>query len=448
ENYGLSSFDYGGPLASGYWRRGLSDRLTVEGRFEADDIVRAAGATADVSVGLLGIVTAGAALSDGRDGRGQLWIGGYEYQGRRFNFGARSVWASPQFRLVGDLSSLVMQRQSQASAGLNLGQAGSIGVAWAAQRYRGLAGVDTVALSYSVTLAQGTFLTVSTSRSFGVFGQTSAFATLTMALDGRTSVTGEASTTSGAGTGTRSSYAGAAVQRALPSDEGIGYRLRATTRQQFDASLGYTWRYGVYTLEASSFEGETAARATASGGFGAIAGHTFASRPITDSFGLVSVGEIEGIRVFHEGNLLGRTDRYGQVLLPRLTPYSANRITIDERDIPIDVAIKSREMRIIPQFRSGAIAEYDARRRTSAILEVKLADGSHLPAGSDVQIVGTTQRYFVGHDGEVFVPDLPGNSSFTAELASGRCGFDVAFAASKTDAMPKLGPFICRPLRK
>jgi len=446
ENYGLSSFDYGGPLASGYWRRGLSDRLTVEGRFEADDVVRAAGATADVSVGLLGIVTVGGALSDGRGGRGQLWIGGYEYQGRRLNFAARSVWASSQFRQVGDTSSFVFQRQAQASAGLNLGRAGSIGVAWAAQRYRNVPSADTVAVSYSATVTQSTFLTVSTSRSLGAFGQTSAFATLTIALDGRTSASAEASTARGASG--RSSYAGAAVQRSLPTDEGIGYRLRATTREQFDASLGYTWRYGVYTLEASSFEGATAARATASGGFGAIAGHTFASRPITDSFGIVSVGELEGIRVFHEGNLLGRTDRYGQVLLPRLTPYSANRITIDERDIPIDVAINSREMRIIPQFRSGAIAEYDARRRASAILEVKLADGSHLPAGSDVQLVGSAQRYFVGRDGEVFVPDLPSSSSFVAELASGRCGFDVAFAASKTEAMPKLGPFICRPLRK
>ena len=97
ENYGLSSFDYGSPLASGYWRRGFSDRLTVEARFEADDDVRAAGATADFSAGLLGIFTAGAAISSGQAGSGQLWIAGYEYQGRGFNFGARSSWASRSF---------------------------------------------------------------------------------------------------------------------------------------------------------------------------------------------------------------------------------------------------------------------------------------------------------------------------------------------------------------
>ena len=40
ENYGLASFDYGSPLASGYLRSGISDRLTVETRFEADEDVR------------------------------------------------------------------------------------------------------------------------------------------------------------------------------------------------------------------------------------------------------------------------------------------------------------------------------------------------------------------------------------------------------------------------
>ncbi len=445
ENYGIESFDYGSPLASGTWRRGLSDRLTVEARFDADDQARAGGATADFSTGLLGIVTAGAAVSEGRAGSGLLWIGGYEYQGRRFNFGARSTWASSRFRMVGDSASFVLQRQSQTSAGVNLDAMGSIGIAWAAQRYRDAPGLDTVALSYSVSLAQRAFLTFSIARTYSAFPQTSAFATLTMPLDGRTSVSGEASKSDSAGR--RSSYVGASVQRTLPTDQGIGYRVRATSREQFDASLGYTWPFGEYTVEASSFEGSTAARATASGGFGTIGGHTFASRLISDSFGLVRVGELEGIRVFHEGNPVGRTDSYGQILLPRLTPYSANRITIDERDIPIDVAVKDRELRIVPGFRSGALATYDARRRASVTLEVRLADGTYLPAGSEVQLTGTSQRFVVGHDGEVFVPDLPGRSHFTVQLAVSRCSFDVEYAASKRDVLPKLGPFVCRPVQ-
>ena len=441
ENYGLSSSDYGRALASGFWRRGISDQLTVEGRFEGDTDVRAAGATADFSPGLLGVFTAGAAFSNGDAGNGHLWIAGYEYQGRRFNFATRSMWASSQFRLIGDPLSFILQRQSQVSAGVGLNRFGSIGAAWVSQRYRDFPGLDTATVSYSTTVAQRTFLTISVSRSNGQFSQTSAFATLTIPLGGNTSATTEAySARSGE---QRASYVGAAVQRTVPTDQGFGYRLRATTQEQFDAGVGYTWPFGEYTVEASSFEGSTAARATASGGLGIIAGRTFASRTITDSFGLVRVGDIEGIRVFHEGNPIARTDNDGQVVLPRMTPYSANRITIDERDIPIDVAIKDREKRVVPQFRSGTLAEYEARRQASVILEVRLVDGSHLPTGSEVQLAGTSQRYIVGYDGEVFIPDLPASSRFTARLASGQCSFDVEFSRPK-ESLPKLGPFTCR----
>ena len=168
-------------------------------------------------------------------------------------------------------------------------------------------------------------------------------------------------------------------------------------------------------------------------------------RPITIASGGAG-RRLEGIRVFHEGNPVGRTDQSGQIVLPRLTPYLANRVTIDERDIPIDVAIRDREMRVVPQFRAGALVEYDARRRTSAILEVRLADGSYLPAGFEVQLAGSSQRYVVGHNGEIFVPDLLASSRFVAELATGRCGFDVEFTALKNENIPKLGPFTCRQL--
>ena len=63
-----------------------------------------------------------------------------------------------------------------------------------------------------------------------------------------------------------------------------------------------------------------------------------------------------------------------------------------------------------------------------------------------MQLAGTTQRYFVGHDGEIFVPDLLASSRFVAELASGRCSFDVESAAPKNEKLPKLGPFTCRQI--
>jgi outer membrane usher protein len=445
QNYGLESFDYGSAMGSGYWRRGINDALTVEGRFEADDTVRALGAALDWSAGLTGIVTAGAAVSDSRTGRGHLLLGGYEYQGRGFNFSARSSWASPAFRLIGDAVSQLLQRQSYVSAGTNLGATGSIGLAWAAQRYRGLPARDTAALTYSVTLPHRTFFNVSLSRAYRGSGSTSVFASLSVPLDGRTMMAVDGSANRGGGQ--RNSYAGATVQRSYPTDEGFGYRLRATTREQVDGGLAYTWPYGLYTLEASSYQGTSAVRASGSGGIGAIAGTAFASRQITESFGVVKVGELEGVRVFHGGNPIGRTNEEGLIVLPRLSPYSANRITIDERDLPMDVTIRQRDLQVVPRYRAGTLANYEARRRIGAVLAVRLADGSPLPAGVTVLSDGSAQNFVSGHAGEIFVPDLPPSAHYTAQLAGGRCSFSAGYTAPPKEAIPTLGPFVCTEVK-
>lgn len=443
ENYGLDSFDYGDAMAWGYLRHGFSDRFTFEVRAEGDPDVRSGGVTGDFALGLQGTVTLGGAASEGRAGSGWLGVAGYEYLGRRFNFAARSFWASKNFRAIGDNGLPVVQRQSFVSAGTNFGAAGSIGLAWASQHYRVLPSIDTVALTYTVTVVPNTFVTMSVSRSYSTIDQTSAFATVNFALGGRTSAGVEASSTRG-GNDYSSSYVGWSVQQTLPTDQGLGYRLRATTQEQVDAGVAYTWPYGTYTLEASSYQGENAARASASGGLGVIGGYAFASRPVTESFGLVQVGDVEGVRVFHDGNPIGRTDSDGRIIISRMTPYVANRITIDERDLPIDVAIRHREQHAVPQFRSGAFVNYDARRRISVTVEVQGPDGRHLPAGTEVVMAGSTQRFLVGDNGEFFVPELPVPTRFAVEGRPGRCSFEVRLDAPPTEALAKLGPYQCR----
>jgi len=61
-NYGIRNFDYGQGYASGYLRAGLTRNLTAEARAEFDRDNATAGVGADLLVGQLGVVSAGAAL--------------------------------------------------------------------------------------------------------------------------------------------------------------------------------------------------------------------------------------------------------------------------------------------------------------------------------------------------------------------------------------------------
>src|SRR5690606_8653626 len=71
EDYGLRSFSYGSsPVASGEWRYGLSDALTIEAHGEGGASLRNAGAGAVWSLGQAGVVSASYAGSDWHDQTG------------------------------------------------------------------------------------------------------------------------------------------------------------------------------------------------------------------------------------------------------------------------------------------------------------------------------------------------------------------------------------------
>jgi len=79
ENYGIKNFDYGAAAASGSYRYGLRDWLTLESHAEGSSDVAMGGAGALVKLGSLGVINAALAQSqlDGRPGTQYSW--GYQY---------------------------------------------------------------------------------------------------------------------------------------------------------------------------------------------------------------------------------------------------------------------------------------------------------------------------------------------------------------------------------
>jgi outer membrane usher protein len=440
-NYGTESFDYGSGFAAGYWRRGLSDQLTVEVLGEGDATARVFGGSVDFIPGLYGVVTLGAAGSSSGAGEGWLGLAGYEYQGRRFNLGVRSLWASADFRMPGDNGSPPLQRLSLANIGFNLGPAGTVGVAWIDQRYRGQPAVTTGSASYSANLSARLSLVVTVSRSVATTSQTTAFATLILALDDKTSAAADVQSVRAAGS--THTIGGATLQRTLGIGEGYGYRIRAATDDQYQAGAIYAGPYGRYGVDFASAHGVSAVRGEVAGGIGAADGVVFAARPIVDSFGIVRVDSAKGVAIYQNGSFAGRTDDEGVAVLTQLFPYARNRITIDDRDVPIEITLGAKEREVAPYYRSGVLIDFGARRVVNAIVEVRLPDGMPLPAGAEVRRSGSAATYPVGSGGEVFVADLGAGGEFLAEWAGGRCRFVVDAATLPHEPLPRVGPLAC-----
>ena len=441
-NYGSESLDLGSGFFSGYWRRGLTDTVTVSALGEGDSYARAAGAAIDFIPGRYGVVTLGAAASDSRAGTGYLGLAGYQYQNRRFNVALQSSFATSDFRMPGGSSTIAQtKRLLFANLGFNFGAAGTLGFAWVDQQYLGAPSNHVGTVSYSVALTPRLSFVASVSNSQGTTSQTTAFATLIFALGENTSAA--ADVTSTRSNGSTHTVAGATLQRTLPIGEGYGYRLRATTDDQYEAGATYAGPWGRYSVDVAHAGGVSAARAEVAGGIGTADGVVFAARPIVDSFAIVRIDGVPGINIYQNGNFAGRTDADGVAVLTQLYPYSRNRITINDKDAPIDVTLNTREQTIAPYYRSGAVADFGARRLQGAVLEIRLRDGGLLPSGAEVRRASDGMTYPVGANGEIYVPDLESGSNFIASWSGGRCRFSIDMAKVPREVIPRVGPLEC-----
>jgi outer membrane usher protein len=438
QNYGLDSFDYEGGLASAYWRHGVTDQVTVETLGNATSSILNGGAVVGVGIGQWGTVSAGLVGSNGDAGRGQMWLAGYEYFTPRYNFSIKTAHASDNFRQVADIDIAQIERLTYAAAGVNMGRAGSLGLGYLSQRYQNEPSTESGTVSYTVSLGRA-FLVLSGSRTFSPATATSAFATLMLPLDPLT--TGSVDVQRTRADSRTSSVSGATLQRSVPLDTGWGYRLRATTDGLYEGGLSYASPYGNYTFEAARLGDETAARALVTGGVGWIGGTTFASKTISESFGLAQVGDRAGIPVYHEGNLVAHTDEHGRAILPKLYAYMPNRIGIDDRTLPIDATVAGSERRVTPFYRSGVLVDFDVRRGKDALVEVRLPNGDPLPTGAEATSEG--RSILVGRGGLLFVENVHEGQAFTVRSAGKTCAFQLT-GRIPDEVLPRVGPFVCQ----
>ncbi|HEY5310452.1 MAG TPA: fimbria/pilus outer membrane usher protein [Casimicrobiaceae bacterium] len=462
-NYGLKNFDYQGYIGSAYYRYGVNDTLTVQGRAEGDNNVRSAGVGADYVVGYLGVLSTGIAASSssgdlpGAKGTGERFLLGLSRQARLASFAVGSTWATPNYREIGD-TALQESRTTRASFNVALpAEAGSFALIYSGQRFRdsippgplhesqnGTLNIYTA--SYSVGLAKFGFLTLSASRSNGLSNQTQVLALWTLPFG--TSNTSAADTTitlggqSTRGDGQSSSYGTYDLQHPVPVGEGWGYYLHGQTDDIYTGGASYWGKYGRYSVDASHANGQSAVRGAVSGGIGLVGSHAFFAQPIDQSFALVTVGDVAGARVLQENIDVGRTGADGTLLLPRVPSYTAVNVAIDPASVPLDATIGKTVQKVVLLDRTGIVINFESRRERNALIRLTLPDGTPLPAGAVARVVGRAEPYPVAMGGEVYITDLSDHQDVDIMWHGQTCRIPIALE-KHAQPVADLGPFVC-----
>ena len=440
ENFGLASNDYGRPLVTGTERYGFTDRFTGEIHTELLENQQTVGVAGAWLLQDIGMVSTAIATSNSDAGAGELVSIGFERTAARFSLGVNAELASTAFTRVGLLEGERVPRlKTQLFANVALGRLGSLSLLSARQQFRTGEITQLTSIRHSLDIRGFAYLNLTALRARGSDHDTFFGLSLSRSLGNRT--TGSFSVSSEK-TGVS---ALAQMQRGLPAGTGMGYRVRALSgaTDGADGEIGYQNDIGTYSLEARQVDRTTQTTASLSGGGAVMGAGLFASRRIDSSFAIARVGDQADVRVYRDNQLVGRTNADGYVILPGLRAYEDNRISIEQSDLPLDVAIESLSMQAVPAFRSGMLLDFPIERSHGALLTVMLENGEPLPSLAIVQIAGQTDSFPTGLHGEVYVSQMADQNRFRATWPGGTCEFEAAYTPS-ADPLPRLGPFECR----
>jgi outer membrane usher protein len=115
--------------------------------------------------------------------------------------------------------------------------------------------------------------------------------------------------------------------------------------------------------------------------------------------------------VFYEHQLMGHTDKNGNLLVTQLLPYQENTLEIDPTTLPLDTQIDMTSQTVIPYYSSGALAKFPIKHIQGVVMHLLASNGKFIPVGAEVTLSGDQHciSYPVTDEGEVYISDIHGH---------------------------------------
>jgi outer membrane usher protein len=440
-DYGMRNFSYDKAAASGIYRYGLTNHLTVSAHGESAGGLRLAGAGADVAVGVYGTLSMAASHSDAHRGKGQQYVAGYSYYGRMFGFALQRVQRTGAYQ---DLSSLnsnyrLARRSDQATGTLSLERFGTVGAGYFDIHADDGSRTRLMNLSYNRALWGTSSVYVSVNKELGGRDY-SALMQFIIPL-GRGDMVSV-----GVSRDTQRRYSERAMwSRSVPSDGGVGWNLGYSGGSQHYQQADLTWRTQSMQLQGGMYgERNRYTRwADLSGSLIAMDQAVFASNQVNDAFVLVSTKGYSNVPVRYENQLMGTTDDQGHLLVPWVASYYPAKFAIDTLQLPANVRADETERHIAVSQGSGLLLDFGLRTSVSATVTLVDAEGQPLPLGSRASESHSRARSVVGWDGQAFFEGLQRDNRLQVVTPDGRQCAAAFTLDTHLAQIAQVGPLIC-----
>jgi outer membrane usher protein len=427
----LTDSNYESPGLRGKYRWGITSSLTAGVRLEAvNNLISGGGEIAwkQPQIGEIGI---GGAVSDTNGSGGWGGYLRYNYTQKNYNLGASVRLLSDSY-VNSSLTAIDDRNLFDFSIQSSLRLSDTVGVSAryskVKSRDRGMG--DTIGLDSSISLSSDANLTISATRTVQPGSQTndSIFANVNINL----------------GPSTRGTLGlqidklnppaiVAQVDKSLGVAEDVGYRINSISREtgtNINTNLRYQNAIGLYELNYDRTQNIDNLGANISGGVIFIGGKTVLSRPLaSNSYSLVQLPGIGGVRVTVNSTEVGRTNSAGDIIVTNLQPYYANSIGVNLDDVPFEYRIEPSSQLVAPPVKAGAIVTFAPQRIQNIVgkLAVKSKQNIIVPKYGNLVIIigGKTFSSPLSEEGGYYLENIPvGKHPATIEYEDKECKFD------------------------
>lgn len=190
----------------------------------------------------------------------------------------------------------------------------------------------------------------------------------------------------------------------------------------FNANLGYQGSYANVRGGYSRYNDSNQISASADGGVIVHGGGVSFSQQLGDTIGLIEARDAAGAKV-GTGNGV-RVDGRGYAVVPYLTPYQLNTVSLDPEGTATDVELKATTQTVAPRLGSVVKLKFETESGRAVVIRASQANGEPLPFGADVLDAQGNAVGVVGQAGKIFARGLIDQGTLTvkwSDAEEGQC---------------------------
>ncbi|WP_043216994.1 fimbria/pilus outer membrane usher protein [Burkholderia gladioli] len=135
------------------------------------------------------------------------------------------------------------------------------------------------------------------------------------------------------------------------------------------------------------------------------------SQPLSETFAIVEAKHAEGARVTNASGV--RVARNGYAVVPHLTPFSMNDVSLDPKGLSTDVQLKETSQRVAPLAGAVPLLVFRTEYGRSAVIRARQADGSPVPFGATVSDAAGKEVGVIGQGGKLLARGLAERGQLT-----------------------------------